>query len=72
MALVGVENVVVVATEDAVLVASKDHAESITRVVDYLKGNAPISPFSIPASIAPGIGIRASTAAIAIRSNASW
>ncbi len=29
----------VVATEDAVLVASKDHAESIKRVVDYLKGN---------------------------------
>lgn len=39
VALVGVENVVVVAMEDAVLVASKDHAESIKRVVDYLKGN---------------------------------
>jgi len=39
VALVGVENVVVVATGDAVLVASKDHAESIKRVVDYLKGN---------------------------------
>jgi mannose-1-phosphate guanylyltransferase/mannose-6-phosphate isomerase len=39
VALVGVENLVVVAMEDAVLVASKDHAESIKRVVDYLKGN---------------------------------
>jgi len=39
VALVGVENVVVVAMEDAVLVASKDHAESIKLVVDYLKGN---------------------------------
>ena len=39
VALVGVENVVVVAMEDAVLVASKDHAEQIKRVVDYLKGN---------------------------------
>jgi len=39
VALVGVENVVVVAMEDAVLVASKDHAESIKRVVDYLRGD---------------------------------
>jgi mannose-1-phosphate guanylyltransferase/mannose-6-phosphate isomerase len=39
VALVGVENVVVVAMDDAVLVASKDHAEAIKRVVDYLKGN---------------------------------
>ncbi len=39
VALVGVENLVVVAMEDAVLVASKDHAEAIKRVVDYLKGN---------------------------------
>jgi mannose-1-phosphate guanylyltransferase/mannose-6-phosphate isomerase len=39
VALVGVENLVVVAMDDAVLVASKDHAEAIKRVVDYLKGN---------------------------------
>lgn len=39
VALVGVENLVVVAMEDAVLVASKDHAEAIKRVVDYLKSN---------------------------------
>jgi mannose-1-phosphate guanylyltransferase/mannose-6-phosphate isomerase len=39
VALVGVENVVVVAMQDAVLVASKDRAEQIKRVVDYLKGN---------------------------------
>jgi mannose-1-phosphate guanylyltransferase/mannose-6-phosphate isomerase len=39
VALVGVDNVVVVAMEDAVLVAGKDHAEQIRRVVDHLKGN---------------------------------
>ena len=39
VALIGVENLVVVAMEDAVLVAAKDHAEEIRRVVDYLKGN---------------------------------
>ena len=39
IAMVGVENLVVVAMEDAVLVASKDHAEAIKRVVDYLKEN---------------------------------
>lgn len=39
VALVGVENLVVVAMEDAVLVAAKDHAEEIKRVVDHLRGN---------------------------------
>jgi mannose-1-phosphate guanylyltransferase/mannose-6-phosphate isomerase len=39
VALVGVENLVVVAMEDAVLVVSKDHAEQVKRVVDYLKRN---------------------------------
>jgi mannose-1-phosphate guanylyltransferase/mannose-6-phosphate isomerase len=37
--LVGVENLVVVAMQDAVLVASKDHADQIRRVVDHLKSN---------------------------------
>jgi mannose-1-phosphate guanylyltransferase/mannose-6-phosphate isomerase len=39
VALVGVENLVVVAMEDAVLVAAKDHAEQIKLVVEYLKGD---------------------------------
>jgi len=39
VALVGVDNLVVVAMEDAVLVAAKDHAEQIRHVVDYLKVN---------------------------------
>jgi len=39
VALVGVNNLVVVAMGDAVLVASKDHAEAIKSVVDHLKGN---------------------------------
>jgi mannose-1-phosphate guanylyltransferase/mannose-6-phosphate isomerase len=39
VALVGVENLIVVAMEDATLVASKEEAESIRKVVDRLKGN---------------------------------
>jgi mannose-1-phosphate guanylyltransferase/mannose-6-phosphate isomerase len=38
VALVGVENLVVVAMEDAVLVMSREHTESIKAVVDDLKG----------------------------------
>jgi mannose-1-phosphate guanylyltransferase/mannose-6-phosphate isomerase len=38
VAMVGVENLVVVVMEDAVLVAAKDHAEHIKLVVEYLKG----------------------------------
>jgi mannose-1-phosphate guanylyltransferase/mannose-6-phosphate isomerase len=37
--LLGVENLVVVAMEDAVLVASKDYAEEVRGIVDQLKGN---------------------------------
>jgi mannose-1-phosphate guanylyltransferase/mannose-6-phosphate isomerase len=39
VALVGVENLVVVSMGDAVLVVSKDHAEAIKSLVDHLKGN---------------------------------
>jgi mannose-1-phosphate guanylyltransferase/mannose-6-phosphate isomerase len=39
LALVGVENVVVVATEDAVLVASKEHAESVKGVVERIRAS---------------------------------
>ncbi len=39
VALVGVEDLIVVAMEDAVLVTSRDEAELIKAVVDYLKGN---------------------------------
>jgi mannose-1-phosphate guanylyltransferase/mannose-6-phosphate isomerase len=39
VALVGVENLVVVSMEDAVLVMSRERAESLKAVVDYLKGN---------------------------------
>ena len=39
MALVGVENLVVVAMQDAVLVASKDEVERIKQVVERLKVN---------------------------------
>ena len=39
VALVGVEDLIVVAMEDAILVASKEEAESVRKVVDRLKGN---------------------------------
>jgi mannose-1-phosphate guanylyltransferase/mannose-6-phosphate isomerase len=39
LALVGVSDMIVVATEDAVLVVSKDYAESVKRIVEHLKGN---------------------------------
>jgi len=39
VALVGVENLIVIAMEDAVLVASKSEAESIRKVVDQIKTN---------------------------------
>jgi mannose-1-phosphate guanylyltransferase/mannose-6-phosphate isomerase len=39
VALLGMENVVVVAMEDAVLVASKDYAEQVKGVVEQLKSN---------------------------------
>jgi mannose-1-phosphate guanylyltransferase/mannose-6-phosphate isomerase len=39
LAIIGLENVVVVSTEDAVLVASKEHAESIKDVVEQLRAN---------------------------------
>ncbi len=39
VALLGMENVVVVAMEDAVLVASKEYAEDVKGIVEQLKGN---------------------------------
>ena len=39
LALIGVEGLVVVAMEDAVLVASKEHVEQVRQVVEYLRCN---------------------------------
>ncbi len=39
LAVVGLEDVLVVATKDAILVASKEHAQSVKDVVDELKAN---------------------------------
>jgi mannose-1-phosphate guanylyltransferase/mannose-6-phosphate isomerase len=39
VALVGLQNVLVVSTDDALLVASKEHAEEVKKIVDHLKGN---------------------------------
>ena len=39
IALVGVENLVVIATEDSILVASREHAEAVKNIVERLKLN---------------------------------
>src|SRR4029078_11849931 len=39
VALVGVDNLIVIAMRDAILVASQDHAEQIKHVLDHLKTN---------------------------------
>jgi hypothetical protein len=68
-----VENLILVAMQDAVLVVSKDHAEQVKRVVDYLKengGDLVLQHNRVYRS--PGAGTRASTEASATRSNASW
>ena len=39
LAVVGLEDVLVVATKDAILVSSKEHAQSVKDVVDQLKAN---------------------------------
>jgi hypothetical protein len=72
VALVGVEDLVVVAMEDAVLVAGKDRAEEIRRLVGHLKGTVERSRSSTIASTGPGAGTSGSTAAAATMSNASW
>ncbi|OQY39529.1 MAG: mannose-1-phosphate guanylyltransferase [Candidatus Cloacimonetes bacterium 4572_65] len=39
VALIGVEDLVLVETDDAILLAKKDRAEDVKKVVDYLKSN---------------------------------
>src|SRR5262249_26206599 len=39
VALSGVKDIVVIATEDAVLIASREHAERVKHIVERLKGN---------------------------------
>src|SRR5262249_20298005 len=45
VALVGVQDVVVVSTDDAVLVTSKEHAEEVKTIVDHLKSNGRAQAF---------------------------
>ena len=72
LALVGVENIVVVMTEDAVLVASKEHAESVKSVVEQIRANGEAQALHHNRVYPHGAGTRSSTEAIATRSNASW
>ena len=39
MALVGVENLVIVDTEDALLIAHKDHSQDVGKIVKELSAN---------------------------------
>ena len=39
IALLGVDNIVVVGTEDAILVVNKEKVEEVKKVVEYLKDN---------------------------------
>ena len=41
VALIGVDNLVVVDTEDALLIAAKDKSEKVKDIVNYLKKNKP-------------------------------
>ncbi len=56
VATVGVENLVIVETKDAVLVAHKDQVQDVKRIVDQLKGAADLFhqtwPFRQPAPLA--------------------
>ena len=57
----------VVAMGDAVLVASKESAESIKSLVAHSRATAKTSPFSTTASIARGVGIKVSIEATATK-----
>jgi mannose-1-phosphate guanylyltransferase/mannose-6-phosphate isomerase len=72
VALVGVENLVVIGMQDAVLVASKDHADVFSRWSIASKGSAATWRRSTTGCTGRGVGIRASTAATGIKSSASW
>ena len=73
VALLGVENVVVVTTDDAVLVASRHTSDGLRHVVERLRKNcADIDAGPSERCTVPGAPINRSISANAIRSSGSW
>ena len=70
-AVVGVKDVVVVSTQDAVLVLARDQGDKVKRLVEALKKDRGARRPSTSASIGPGAITSRSTPARAIRSSAS-
>ena len=68
-AVVGLDDVVVVATHDAVLVLNRAHAGKVKDLVEHLKA---LKPPSTAARTGRGATTRASTGAPVTRSSASW
>ena len=72
VAVIGLKDVIVVATGDAVLVADRSQTAKVKKLVESLKARAIPKRPSIGAITAHGAIIRASTRARAIRSSALW
>ena len=71
-AVVGVDDLVVVTTPDAVLVTSRDKAEQVKDLVEQLKAQNRQQAVTHCGFTGHGAITRASTPARAIRSSASW
>ncbi len=71
-ALVGVRDLAIVVTDDAVLVADKSRSQDVKLIVDRLKADGRANPIRMRSSIARGAAIRPSMRATAFRSSTSW
>jgi mannose-1-phosphate guanylyltransferase/mannose-6-phosphate isomerase len=72
VALLGLDNVVVVTSDDAVLVARRDDGDGLRHVVSKLKEVAPTLTDDHLKCTAPGAPINRSIWVSAIRSSALW
>ena len=70
-AVVGLDDVIVVTTQDAVLVVHRDHSDKVKALVDHLKSTNRREARSTSASSGPGAIISRSIPVRAIRSSAS-
>ena len=72
VSVLGVSDLVVVETDDAVLVAHKDEAQRVKQIVDHLDAARRTEHVSHRASTVRGATTKASTPATVSRSSASW
>jgi mannose-1-phosphate guanylyltransferase/mannose-6-phosphate isomerase len=72
IALIGLEDTVVIDTDDAVLVAHKDRVQEVKEIVSALKQRSARRRPGTARCTGPGAATTASTAASASRSSASW